>query len=739
MGKFLSLSVDNIYLRLLRTIVLSIFLKGCVINDMKANENSPRTKNSQTDIKTPHKGKPNHLINEKSPYLLQHAYNPVDWYPWGEEAFQKAARENKPIFLSIGYSTCHWCHVMEYESFEDEEVAKILNENFVSIKVDREERPDIDNIYMTVCQAMTGSGGWPLNLFLTPERKPFYAGTYFPKTERYGNPGFIAILKQISNLWKTNKESVLTSSEQVVKVLQTVSEPSTTETLTSDTLKHAYEQLTGNYDNIYGGFGTSPKFPTPHNYTFLLRWWKRSNDPTALEIVEKTLDRMGRGGIYDQLGGGFHRYSTDEYWLVPHFEKMLYDQALLAMAYIEAYQATGKEFYADIAKDIFTYILRDMTSPEGGFYSAEDADSEGVEGKCYVWTPDEVIKILGEKDGKIFCDFYDVSKEGNFEEKNILHVDKEINAFAKLEGVKLEDLQEMLGKARAKLFTVREKRIHPHKDDKILTSWNGLMIAAMAKGAQALNEPKYAQAAVRAADFILNTLRLKDGPLLKRYRLAEAAIPGHLDDYAYFVWGLIDLYEATFEVKYLKTALELNKLMIDDFLDEKGGGFFFSGKRNEQLIAQTKEIYDGATPSGNSVALMNILRLSRMTGNLDLTNISGQIMRTFAETVNNYPSGYAQFLCALDFALGPTKEIVIAGEPGSDDTKQILKEIRKRFLPGKVVILHQEKDKSVEEIIGFVKEQKTIDGKATAYICENYACKAPANDMNQIKKLLDER
>ena len=417
---------------------------------------------------------------------------------------------------------------------------------------------------------------------------------------------------------------------------------------------------------------------------------------------------------------------------------MLYDQALLAMAYIEAYQATGKEFYADIVKDIFTYILLDITSPEGGFYSAEDADSEGVEGKCYVWTPDEIIKILGEKDGKIFCDFYDVSKEGNFEEKNILHVDKEINAFAKLEGVKLEDLQEMLGKARAKLFTVREKRIRPHKDDKILTSWNGLMITAMAKGAQALNEPKYAQAAVRAADFISNTLRLKDGSLLKRYRLGEAAIPGHLDDYAYFVWGLIDIYETTFEVKYLKIALELNKLMIDDFRDEKGGGFFFSGKRNEQLIAQTKEIYDGATPSGNSVALMNILRLSRMTGNLDLTNISGQIMRTFAETVNNYPSGYAQFLCALDFALGPTKEIIIAGEPDSDDTKKILKETRRRFLPGKVVILHPEKDKSIEEIIGFVKEQKAIDGKATAYICENYACKAPANDINKIIQLLEE-
>ena len=739
MGKLLSLSADNICLRLLRGFILSILVKGCIIKDVMANEDTTPTKTSQQETKTQHKGKPNHLINEKSPYLLQHAHNPVDWYPWGEEAFQKAAREDKPIFLSIGYSTCHWCHVMEYESFEDEDVAKILNEYFVSIKVDREERPDIDNIYMTVCQAMTGSGGWPLNLFLTPERKPFYAGTYFPKTERYGNPGFIAILKQISNLWKTNKESVLKSSEQVVKVLQPVSETATTETLTYDTLKRAYEQLMGNYDHIYGGFGTSPKFPTPHNYTFLLRWWRRSNDPTALEIVEKTLDRMGRGGIYDHLGGGVHRYSTDEYWLVPHFEKMLYDQALLATAYIEAFQATGKTLFADIVKGIFTYVLRDMTSPEGGFYSAEDADSEGVEGKFYVWTPDEIIKILGEKDGKIFCDFYDVSKEGNFEEKNILHVDKEINAFAKLEGIKLEELQEMLSNARAKLFTVREKRIHPHKDDKILTSWNGLMIAALAKGGQALNEPKYAQAAVRAADFILSTLRRKDGSLLKRYRLGEAVIPGYLDDYAYLVWGLIDLYEATFEVKYLKTAVELNKLMIDDFQDEKGGGFFFSGKRNEQLIAQTKEIYDGATPSGNSVALMNMLRLSRMTGNLDLTNISGQIMKTFAETVNNYPSGYAQFLCALDLALGPTKEIVIAGEPGSEDTKQILKEIGRRFLPGKVVILHPEKDKSIEEIIGFVKDQKTIDGKATAYICENYACKAPANDMNQIKKLLDER
>lgn len=381
---------------LFRSVVSSchFFMKGCVFNDMNANENSARLP-SQQEMKSSHKRKPNRLISEKSPYLQQHAYNPVDWYPWGEEAFQKAVKENKPIFLSIGYSTCHWCHVMEYESFEDEEVARILNENFVSIKVDREERPDLDNIYMAVCQAMTGSGGWPLNLFLTPEKKPFFAGTYFPKTERFGNPGFIAILQKISSLWQTNKESVIASSEQITKVLQSMAFTTPGEILTKETLKHAYEQLRDTFDTIYGGFGSSPKFPTPHNYTFLLRWWKRSNDPTALEMVEKTLERMGRGGMYDQLGGGFHRYSTDEYWLVPHFEKMLYDQALTAIAYTETYQATGKPYYADIVRGIFMYVLRDMTSPEGGFYSAEDADSEGVEGKFYVWTPDEVIKNFG--------------------------------------------------------------------------------------------------------------------------------------------------------------------------------------------------------------------------------------------------------------------------------------------------------------------------------------------------------
>lgn len=736
MGKLLSIFTCKRSVLPVRSIIIAIFMKGCVFNDMNAGNNrNPLI--PQQETKASHKGKTNRLIHEKSPYLLQHAYNPVDWYPWGEEAFQKAMRENKPIFLSIGYSTCHWCHVMETESFEDEEVAKLLNDNFVSIKVDREERPDIDTIYMAVCQAMTGSGGWPLNIFLTQERKPFFAGTYFPKTERYGNPGFIAILKQIASLWKTNAESVLVSSEQVTKVIQSMAATTPGERLTGETLKHAYEQLRDAFDSIYGGFGSSPKFPTPHNYTFLLRWWKRSNDPTALEMVEKTLERMGRGGMYDQLGGGFHRYSTDEYWLVPHFEKMLYDQALTAIAYTEAFQATGKTYYAEIVKDIFRYVLRDMTSPDGGFYSAEDADSEGIEGKFYVWTPDEIIKTLGEKDGKIFCDYYDVSDEGNFEGKNILHVDKAFDAFARLEGVNSEKLQEILDSAREKLFAVRKKRIHPHKDDKILTAWNGLMIAAFAKGARTFNEPGFARVAVHAADFILSALRDNKGALLRRYRQGEAVIPGYLDDYAYFVWGLTELYEATFETKYLKTAVEIHTGMIDNFWDEKGGGFFFSGKKNEQLIAQAKEIYDGATPSGNSVAFLNLLRLGRITGNQDWEKMAERIMQTFAETIRQYPSGYTQFLCALDFALGPTKEIVIAGEPDQKDTERILEEIGRRFLPRKVLLLRSQKDWSLEEIAPFVKGYKPIDNRATVYLCENYACKAPTCDVDKIVKLLE--
>lgn len=703
---------------------------------MDARENDITTNTTKPKSEIAHQGKPNRLIQEKSPYLQQHAFNPVDWYPWGKEAFQDAIKKNKPIFLSIGYSTCHWCHVMEHESFEDEAVAKILNECFISIKVDREERPDIDHVYMAACQAMTGSGGWPLNLFLTPQRKPFYAGTYFPKTERYGNPGFIAILKQIASLWNTGKESIIASSEQATKVLQST-KTSSGDVLAIETPKHAYEQLRDNYDNLYGGFGSAPKFPTPHNYTFLLRWWKRSNDPMPLNMVEKTLERMGRGGMYDQLGGGFHRYSTDEYWLVPHFEKMLYDQALLTIAYLETYQATGKTFYADIARGVLNYVLRDMTSAGGGFFSAEDADSEGIEGRFYVWTLDEIIRVLGEKDGRIICDYYDVSREGNFEDNNnILHVDKPIDAFVKLEGIVPDEFQKMLGSAREKLFQAREKRIFPHKDDKILTAWNGLMISAFARGAQVLDEPKYTRAAVRAADFVLSNLRKTDGTLLRCYRLGEAFIPAYLDDYAYLAGSLIDLYETTFETKYLKTSLELNKQMLDNFWDTEDGGLLFGGKQNEPLIAQTKEVYDGALPSGNSVALLNVLRLGHITGNPDLMQIADRLTSAFSDTINQYPSGYTQFLCGLDFALGPTKDIVIAGEPGREDTKHILREVWNRFIPRKTLIVSSSADKSIEDIAARVKAQNMIDNKVTLYVCEDNACKAPVTDMREIVRLL---
>ena len=680
--------------------------------------------------------KPNHLINEKSPYLQQHAYNPVDWYPWGEEAFEKAKAESKVIFLSIGYSTCHWCHVMETESFEDEEIAKILNEYYVAIKVDREERPDIDNVYMTLCQAMTGSGGWPLTLFLTSEGKPFYAGTYFPKTERFGNQGLIALLTQIAHLWNTNKESIIASSLQVTKLINTKISSKGEEIPDVQTLKTAYEQLRDRFDSLYGGFGTSPKFPTPHNFTFLLRWWKRSNNAFALEMVEKSLELMSRGGIHDHLGGGFHRYSTDEYWLTPHFEKMLYDQALLAIAYIETHQATKKDLYSAIAKDIFDYVLRDMTSPEGGFYSAEDADSEGIEGKFYVWKPEEIKEALGEKEGNIFCDFYDVSDIGNFEDKNILHADKPLHIAAKLENMSPDALEKLLANSRKKLLSIREKRIKPQKDTKIITSWNGLMISALSRGAQAMDEPKYANAAMRAADFILVTLFQENKILLRRYCQGEAAIMGFLDDYAFFVNGLIDLYEATFQEKYLQAALQINEEMIKNFLDEKDGGFFLSGKANEKLFTQTKDIYDGATPSGNAIALLNLLRLGRITGNPSYEALADNLIKAFSDDIVRNPSGYTQFMCALDFALGPAKEIIVAGEREGNDTKDIFREIGCRFLPNKVLLLHPSNGVFIEEIAPYTKELTPIEGRATVYVCENYSCKKPVSDKKAIIQLL---
>jgi len=683
----------------------------------------------------------NHLRYEKSPYLLQHAENPVEWYAWGEEAFQKAKKEDKPIFLSIGYATCHWCHVMAHESFEDEEIAQVLNAHFIAIKVDREERPDIDKIYMSVCQAMTGRGGWPLSIFMTHEGKPFFAGTYFPKLSRMGMPGFMDIIKKITFLWEGDRGQLLDASEKITKHLNSISDSSTSAfALDLETLKRGYKQLEMTFDQIWGGFGTAPKFPTPHHLTFLLRWHKRSGDSGALKMVEKTLDAMKRGGIFDQIGFGFHRYSVDERWLVPHFEKMLYDQALLAMAYIEAYQVTGNVKYAQGAHEIFMYVERDMTSPHGGFYSAEDADSEGIEGLFYLFTSHEIRKHLGEERGNLFCRFYNITEKGNFEEgRSILHIPMALQVFAEKEGMDVRKLEKALEDARKKLFAIRKRRIHPQKDDKILTSWNGLMIAAFAKGYQAFGNQAYADAARRAADFILKNLRTSDGRLLRRYRQGDAAYPGYLDDYAFLVLGLIELYEATFEVSYLKEAIELNEAMVDIFWDKQGGGLYFTGQGNESLITRSKEVYDGALPSGNSVAALNFLRLSRMTGNINLEQRAEQLIRAFSKQVADQPVAYTQLLIALDFMIGPSQEIVVAGDPTLTNTQAMIHVIQRSFLPNKVLLLRLQgvKGKQLASLSPFVEAMSSMNNQPTVYVCENYACKTPIKDVDALKAILN--
>ena len=682
----------------------------------------------------------NHLVNEKSPYLLQHADNPVDWYPWGQEAFQKAKQEDKPVLLSIGYATCHWCHVMAHESFEDEEVAGILNEFFVSIKVDREERPDIDQIYMSVCQALTGQGGWPLTVFMTSEGKPFFAGTYFPKSGRMGMPGFTDLLTRVSRLWQTNREGILRDSEKIRQAIQQEAGSGAPGSVLDQTvLRKAYGQFRKAFDPVWGGFGRAPKFPTPHHLTFLLRWSRRSQDPQAASMVEKTLESMRNGGMFDQIGFGFHRYSVDEKWLVPHFEKMLYDQALLAMAYTEAYQALGKVQFAKVAREIFTYVLRDMTSPEGGFYSAEDADSEGQEGLFYVWTPQQVQKHLGDTLGGLFCRFYGISPEGNFEEgRSIPHISETPQIVADREKMNLGQLEGALEEAREKLFRVREKRVHPLKDDKIITSWNGLMIAALAKGYQAVGDDRYAQAARKAADFILRQMRPAQGRLQRRFRHGDVAYPGFLDDYAYLTWGLIELYEAVFEVRYLEEAVHLNQIMIELFWEEEKGGFYFSGRDNETLISRPRDLYDGAVPSGNSVAALNLLRLSRMTGNADLEKKADQLLQGFSGPVAEYPMAYTQFLIAVDFMLGPCREIVIAGDPGLEESREMIAFVQQSFLPNKVLLLKPEGEagQKLSTLSPFVEGMRPLNKRPTVYLCENYTCKAPLTDLASLKAAL---
>lgn len=692
----------------------------------------------------------NRLIREKSPYLLQHAHNPVEWYPWGSEAFEAAKKQDKPIFLSIGYSTCHWCHVMEKESFEDLEVAKLMNEAFINVKVDREERPDIDSIYMAVCQMMTGSGGWPLTIIMTPDKRPFFASTYIPKEAKFGRLGMKELIPRINGLWKSKRDQLLNSAKEVVARLVTsehTSDISEGKKIGEEVLDAAYESLSEGFDEEHGGFGSAPKFPTPHHLTFLLRYWKRTNYEKALWMVEKTLRSMRLGGIFDQVGFGFHRYSVDSRWFAPHFEKMLYDQAMLTMAYIETYQATKKEEYAETAQEILTFVLRDMTSPQGGFYTSIDADSEGEEGKFYIWREHEIRQILSPEGADLVTKVFGVQENGNFRDEttykdtgnNILYLSNPLQRVSLDIKIPEPELKERLQTATRKLFSAREKRIHPSRDDKILTDLNGLMIATLAKVGQALDQAEYKEAAQRAADFIRAKMRDSRGRLYHRYRDSEAAIPGFLDDYAFFVWGLIELYEATFETGYLKSAIELTQHMINHFWDEEHGGFYISADDTESVVTRRKDAYDGAHPSGNSVATLNLLRLAHMTEKPEFEERASRVMLALSNTVSKAPSAYTQLLIALDFAIGPTSEVVIVGDWGAEDTDAMLKALRSNFLPNKVMLFRAADNESPEitRLAEFTRELPGKEGIATAYVCKDYKCSLPTTDVRKMLDLLD--
>ena len=687
----------------------------------------------------------NRLINEKSPYLLQHAHNPVDWYAWSEEAFERARTDDKPIFLSIGYATCHWCHVMEKESFEDEEAAKYLNETFVCIKVDREERPDIDAVYMAVCQMLTGSGGWPLTIFMTSDKIPFFGATYIPKRNRFGRPGLIDLCQRIKKLWQTERDKVLTSASSISgnlgKIFSFHSGTALDETIFDDT----YAQFEKIYDARFGGFGSAPKFPTPHQLLFLLRYYHRTGKEHALEMVKNTLSAMRLGGVWDHVGYGFHRYSTDKQWLVPHFEKMLYDQALLAQAYLETYQITHDPFFSDTAQEIFSYVLRDMTAEAGGFFSAEDADSEGEEGKFYVWTTREVEELLG-TDASAWKRIFNMEEHGNFLEEtsgrktgtNILHLDQSLSRWADETGAEEIELKGQWENTRQKLFNVRKKRIHPLKDDKVLTNWNGLMIAALSMGARILNRSEYTDAAEKSVQFIFHNLTSENGRLLHRFRDGEAAITATAEDYAFFVHGLIELYGATFNPSYLESAIQLMEIMISDFWDKETGGFYLTDRHAGDLPIRPKELYDGASPSANSVSLLNLLHLSRMTGDPKWENLASELTHAFAGTVNRQPTAFTYYLMGYDFAISDSREVVVAGKAEDTETRKMIETLNRHFSPNKVVLLKSDQHGSkLSEISGFVDGLQVIEGKTTAHVCKGFSCKEPTTDLeSMVKKVL---
>ena len=687
---------------------------------------------------------PNRLINETSPYLLQHANNPVEWHAWNEEALARSRDEDKPILLSIGYSACHWCHVMERESFEDESIASLMNANFVNIKVDREERPDLDAVYMEAVQMLTGSGGWPMTVFLTPECKPFYGGTYFPPTDRMNMPGFPRVLLAVTEAYRTNRSEVERVTGQLTEQMGRSGQlPQGNNLLSVDVLHEAYSRLAANFDYQNGGFGAAPKFPQPMTPEFLLRYHSHGYNPRALDMVELTLQKMAYGGMYDQLGGGFHRYSTDAFWLVPHFEKMLYDNALLARLYLHAYQLTNKELYRRINEETLDYVLREMTDSLGGFYSAQDADSEGVEGKFFVWTPDEIRAILGDADGNLFGGFYGVTDAGNFEGSNILNVPQDPQAFALDHGISEGYLNSIVARGKVHLLTEREERIHPFRDDKVISSWNGLMLRAFAEAGVTLKRPDYLAAASANANFLHNEM-FKDGRLLRTYRDGQAKLQGFLEDYSCVADGYLALYEATFERVWLDRAVILADTMIELFWDDGVGGFFDTGTEHESLVTRPRDVFDNAQPCGGSVAAEVLLRLAILTGNEDYNLKGSQPLRPISRVMSQAPGGAAYWLGVLDFYVSIPKEIAVIGPAGDPDTEALRDEVFGRYLPNKVVVgldpaqpPDSDTDRSPTDGIPLLEGREKLNGGPIAYVCQNYVCQLPVTDAESLAKQLD--
>ena len=680
----------------------------------------------------------NRLAGETSPYLLQHAHNPVDWFPWGPEALARARSEDKPIFLSIGYSACHWCHVMERESFEDPDIAALMNERYVNIKVDREERPDLDNLYMAAVQAMTGHGGWPMSVFLTPDLEPFYGGTYYPPTDSRGMPGFPRVLLSVERAWKERRDEILTAAAEMAGQLRTAGEvPRSEGDLDVKLLDNAAKVLGRAFEPIHGGFGNAPKFPHPMDLRVLLRQHARTGDAHALHIVTHTLDKMSRGGIHDHLGGGFARYSTDERWLAPHFEKMLYDNALLSTTYLEAYQVTRDPEYARVARETIDYILGRMTSPLGPFYSTEDADSEGVEGKYYVWSRPEIDEILGADRAGVFASVYDVTEAGNWEHANILNLPGPIAQAARHLGRDEGELREDLADDRARLLAARERRIPPGKDTKVLTSWNGLMLAPLAEGSLILDEPRYAEAASKAAGFLLDRMRTPEGRLLHSYKDDQAKFNAYLDDYANLIDGLTRLFEATGEPRWIEAAVELARVMSEEFHDAEKGGFFYVGKSHEALIARQKDAYDNATPSGNAMAATALARLAALTGRDDFESLARSTLQAVHLVMEKAPAAAGQSLIALDDLLAPAREFAVVAGDDPAEFRSALLAIHERFTPHKVVAPDPGgASKDLTNLVPLLQDRPVKDGKVTTYICEDFACQAPVVGVEALRESL---